>query len=163
MILTQLRLLIGALFLSGLALSPLTAHSQPGLGIILGSPTGISFKYELNEKNFIDGALAWTSRVNLYAHTTYLWNHGRLFDVDGHPFEAYYGLGGRLRFWDKDHGRFNRQDDDEVTFGARLPVGLRTFVARNKIEIFGEISLQMDVVPSTSAGVGVGVGARYSF
>jgi len=40
---------------------PFSVHSKNlGLGIILGSPTGISAKKIINKSNAIDGAISWS-------------------------------------------------------------------------------------------------------
>lgn len=64
-----------------------TIHAQKstgqiGLGVIVGSPTGLSFKTFTSETNAFDAGLAWSvgryDAVNI--HADYLWHHFDVFE-----------------------------------------------------------------------------------
>ncbi len=131
-----------------------------GLGIVLGSPTGLSFKYNLNVVNSIDAALAWSDSLDFYLHATYLWTKYKLFYLDNYPVDWYFGVGGRIRDRDnhKQHG-----EDNEMWLGIRAPLGLRFMFKDPRIEIFTEISGIFNFIPSSDVDLDFGVGARYFF
>src|SRR5699024_3837575 len=97
-----IRLLAALLLLSVFAVNTIHAQkstSQIGLGVIVGSPTGLSFKTFTSETNAFDAGMAWSvghyDAVNI--HADYLWHHFDVFeDVDRGQLPLYYGIGGRI-------------------------------------------------------------------
>lgn len=136
------------------------ADEKMGVGIVLGDPTGLSFKYDMNSRNSVDAALAWTSSVNVHLHGDYLWNKPKLFFLDNYPIDLFFGVGARLR--DRDKHKFD-DDDDGLQLGVRGPVGLRFLFRDPRIELFTELALVMNLTPSTSVDIDFGIGARYFF
>jgi hypothetical protein len=130
------------------------AHSQgrPGnteLGIILGEPTGISFKSWQSGTSAFDLALAWSFGRNgaIYLHANYLKHHPQ--NVTRGTFYLYYGLGARTIL------------QDDPRFGARVPLGLQYIIPDSRLTFFFEVSPILDLAPATRFGVGGGVGIRY--
>lgn len=142
----------------------LTVHVQAahnfGAGVVLGDPTGLSFKYDLSARNSIDAALAWSDSINVLVQGDYLWNKPKLFFVDNYPFDLFYGVGARLR--DRDKDKFSK-DDEGLQVGVRGPVGLRFMLHDPRIEFFTELAFIMNLTPGTSADLDFGIGARYFF
>lgn len=139
-----------------LLLGHLPAIAQPkglGLGVIIGEPTGISFKKWMNKSQAIDGALAWSfgDKDALHLHADYLFHNRRLLHIDQHSIPFYYGVGGRFRF------------EDNNTFGIRFPLGLTFFLVEVPIDLFVEIVPIMNLAPETDLDLNVAIGARYYF
>jgi hypothetical protein len=147
-LLISLFIICGTLIL----ISDVKAQSRPGnteLGIILGEPTGISFKFWQSRSTAIDAAVAWSFGRNesVHLHASYL-IHNNL-DVNSGVLHFYYGIGARTLF----------RDDPE--FGARIPIGLQYIFPSTRLTMFFEVAPTMDLIPSTSFGVNGGIGARY--
>lgn len=139
-----------------LLLSHPPASAQPkglGLGVIIGEPTGISFKKWVNRWQALDGALAWSlgEKDALHLHADYLFHNRRLIHIDKHSIPFYYGIGGRFRF------------EDNNTFGIRFPLGLTFFLVELPIDLFVEIVPIMNLAPETDLDLNVAIGARYYF
>ncbi len=139
-----------------LLLGHLSASAQPkglGLGVIIGEPTGISFKKWMNKSRAIDGALAWSfgDKDALHLHADYLFHNRRLLHIDQHSIPFYYGVGGRFRF------------EDNNTFGIRFPLGLTFFLVEVPIDLFIEIVPIMNLAPETDLDLNAAIGARYYF
>ena len=134
------------------------AKKRFGLGVMVGNPTGFSAKYRMTKKKAIDAALSWSlgDASSFHLHSNYLHHHFSIFRVDDHPVHLYYGVGGRIKTREK-------KGDDETAFGPRFPLGLNTFYKKPRIEVFIEVSLTVDLIPSTEEDFDFGLGARYYF
>lgn len=137
-------LLLGAIS----TLDAQSRYSNTEIGVILGEPTGISFKAWQSDRTAIDAALAWSFGDNgsVHLHADYL-RHNWL-DVDSGSLAFYYGLGGRVKF----------ADDSRV--GARIPVGLQYLFPDTRLSMFFEVAPTLDLIPETSFGVNGGIGVR---
>jgi hypothetical protein len=140
-----------------------------GLGVVLGDPTGLSFKVWTNpqQKTAIDGALAWSveRHQRFVAHIDYLYHNFNLINLDTDTRDAksktnvgrmplYYGVGGRLKLAD---------DPDNNKLGIRIPVGLEYLFANAPVDIFFEVAPFVNLIPETSADIEVGLGIRFFF
>jgi len=127
-----------------------------GLGVIVGEPTGPSFKVWTGNNTAIDGALAWSLDQNndLHMHADYLIHDFSVAKVDKGRLPLYYGIGGRILFHDGNQ-------DDEV--GVRIPVGLAYLFANSPLECFFEVVPIVNLVPDTELDFNGGVGIRYFF
>lgn len=119
------------------------------LGIILGEPTGISFKFWQSGSTAIDGAVAWSLGRNesVHVHADYLFHNN--LDVDQGVLLFYYGPGVKAVF----------ADDPRV--GVRFPLGMQYIIDSTRISLFFEIAPTFDLSPSTSFGVDGGLGLRF--
>ena len=130
------------------------------LGIVLGAPTGISAKANLEENRSIDAALAYSlaDDLGLEFHADYLVEKARTFFIQGGgPIDLYYGIGARLVSITKG------KHDGNAAFGPRAPLGLTYQINNPGIEFFGELALAFDVIPSTNLDLEGGIGLRYRF
>lgn len=131
-----------------------------GAGVVIGDPTGLTFKKWLENNKAVDAALAWglghDSRVVL--HSTLLFHKWALFKLEQLPIDLYYGIGGRFRNINSDYKK-----DDIIEIGPRAPLGLRTQLKTVALEIFSEISVTLNLIESTNIDFDVGIGARYFF
>ncbi len=147
---------------SALMLFGFSAQADFGLGVILGSPTGISAKYTMSQSNAIDGAIAWDlDEDDIHFHGDYLWLKNKGLRLDRIALDWFYGIGGRLRMFDND-GRRN-DDDDDFSLGVRAPIGIGYTFADPRIEVFGELALILDLIEDTDIDLDGGIGARFHF
>lgn len=124
-----------------------------GIGIILGEPTGISFKNWTSSQTAVDGGLAWsfTHNGSLHLHVDYLVHNFNLFKVEKGKLTLYYGIGGRFK------------SEKKERIGARIPVGLCYIPAKAPLDVFLEVAPLLDVAPATEFGLTGGIGLRYYF
>jgi len=130
-----------------------------GIGALLGEPTGISAKFELSPKSAVDLAAAWSfgNADAFLLHADYLWYKKNLFPIDRAPIDLFFGIGGRLLT----HGDGAHRND--TVFGPRFPLGLRHMFQDPPLEVFIEIALVLNIIPSTDADGNIGIGARFFF
>lgn len=124
-----------------------------GLGIILGSPTGLSAKLWLSKSSAFDGALAWSfsGKGRLQIHGDYLWHNFDLIKVEEGSLPLYYGLGFRVNF------------GDEVEVGIRFPIGLEYIFPRAPFDVFIEVVPILRVIDKTDFEIDGAIGARFFF
>lgn len=156
------RILIAAC----VALTPITAFAapqnsqeSPGIGIILGEPTGLSFRY----RNFPILGLAWSvPNDSFHIHADY-WVY-RTALVPKPKIDWY--IGGGLKYLHRRHGDDHpgRGDDRErhSWFGIRVPVGAQ-FFPDPRVEIFLELVPGIYLYPETDLLLDAGIGARFYF
>ncbi|MGF1670474.1 MAG: hypothetical protein ACFCU6_08510 [Balneolaceae bacterium] len=126
-------------------------HSDREIGVVLGEPTGISFKLWRSEKSAFDGGLAWSFSDNgsLHIHGDYLLH--KWLDVEEGSLAFYYGIGARIRV------------TDNSKFGIRGPAGLQYLIQDSRFGLFFEIAPILNLAPSTDLDVNGGLGVRYFF
>jgi len=129
------------------------AQSGVGVGVILGEPTGISFKSWMGDKTAFDLGAAW-SFVNenaVHLHGDYL-IHGYNILPHKRRLPVYYGLGARLKIQDQDS-----------RVGVRIPLGIEYLFPREPMDLFIEVVPVLDVTPITEFNMNAAVGLRYFF
>lgn len=156
-----------------LTASPREARAESGafgLGIVIGSPTGLSAKYYLNDRNSIDAAIggAFVGSHGLSFHADYLWLPAVLARESAFDLGLYLGVGGRFL----EHDRKNNFDDD-LHIGVRGPVGLVfDFGAGGvPIDVFAEVAVVVDLLIAGDdedddhgiINLNAGIGVRYYF
>jgi len=144
------------LLLLGIIILPISMMAQDsgfGLGIILGEPTGVSFKNWVGRREAFDVAVAWSFEGEgaIHIHTDYLFHNFRLFNIEKGDLVLYYGIGARVKTVDK------------TQVGVRIPLGLSYLFAKDPIEIFFELGPIMNLTPKTLFRMTTGVGVRYYF
>ncbi|MCX5777611.1 MAG: hypothetical protein NTU66_00045 [Elusimicrobia bacterium] len=145
------RLFIG--LLTSLLLSSAVCADEAGLGVLIGSPTGITGKIWQGEHRAVDAAAGWSlgDSSSFYFHADYLFQQPREFVVSEGKLPYYYGVGLRLR------------NDNETRLGVRMPLGIEYLLQDAPLSIFIEMALVLDIVPRTALDVNAGVGVRYRF
>ena len=137
-----------------------------GAGIIIGEPTGLSFKYWVDgdNKNAVDGAIAWSLDDNKFfqIHADYLFHNYRIFKIKKGKLGFYFGGGVRIKIRN-DNNDNNKNDKDDTRLGLRIPFGLDYLFSNVPIDIFLEIVPVMDLIPSTDFNLNASIGARYFF
>ncbi len=124
-----------------------------GLGIILGDPTGLSFKVWQSNKIAYDAALAWSlgKHNNIHIHVDYLVHNYDIIRVQKGKLPFYFGIGGRL------------EARDESVLGLRIPLGMNYLFAKVPIDLFLELVPTLNIIPKTGFDLEGGIGARYYF
>lgn len=121
-------------------------EARTGIGIIVGEPTGISIRVG----NFPILGIAWSVVDNYFhVHCDY-WLANKKMD---RSLYGYYGLGVKLTGNEKGAA-------DDVQLGARVPFGLRYYVAP-RVELFAEVVPGMRVIPDTDFDIDGGIGVRF--
>ncbi|HMB98988.1 MAG TPA: hypothetical protein VKM36_10925 [Balneolaceae bacterium] len=151
------RFILSALFLlSVLIITVPQAHAQERFsdmeaGLMIGEPTGLSFKMWRNNKTAIDAGLAWSfsDDGSLHIHGDYLLHNW--LEVEEGSLAFYYGIGARIRV------------TSNSKFGARIPAGLQYLMEGSRIGFFFEIAPILNLLPDTDLDVNGGIGARYFF
>src|SRR5688572_28336210 len=95
----MIKRLLPVLALCGALLASSSARAEGGpfgLGVIVGSPTGVSAKLYLNRTNAIDGAIGLSvlGAGGLHVHADYLWHPLMLARDDAFFLPLYIGAGG---------------------------------------------------------------------
>jgi hypothetical protein len=141
--------------------SNLASANETQLGLIIGSITGVSAKYDLGGDRALDAALAYSldGRYGLSLHGDYLFNKARTFNVNQvDPLNLYYGAGIRLISY---RNRDNESRDGNV--GIRFPVGVYYRTNNPALELFGELAPVLELTRSTGVDIDAGIGARLVF
>lgn len=154
------------LILCSLSLNQVQAQDADrdiGIGLMVGEPTGISFKAWTSDNTAIDAGMAWSigryDAVNL--HADYLWHH---FDLLGDNIEegelpVYYGIGGRIVFADD----YPDPGDNNALLGARVPVGINYLLEDSPIGFFLEVAPVINIIPETDFDLDSAIGVRFYF
>jgi hypothetical protein len=133
------------------------ARTQDGLGIgvIVGEPTGLSFKKWTDDTHAFDGALAFslTNGNNFQVHADYL-IHETSSSLNPPELKGsapwYYGIGARIK-----------ADNGDTRFGVRVPVGISYMFADAPLDFFAEIAPIVDIAPDVSLRLNGAIGLRY--
>lgn len=146
------RLILGTLIATALAI-PAAAENvggQLGVGAMLGSPTGVTAKYWVDDMLAIDGGIGYGNAAVFYADA--LVNDWRLLPaIQNASTNLYAGVGPRVA------------TDDGGQFALRAMVGAGFWPKQAPIELFAEIGPTFKLTPDNRVGVDGGVGLRYYF
>ncbi len=154
------RLVISIFLLFSVFSAPAWCQEKStGIGIILGEPTGFSWKMWLDGKIAYDSGIAWsfTGEPHIHIQGDVLWHNfsflQNIFEIDDSngwlPF--YYGIGGILKV------------GNDAKLGARFVIGTTYILKNAPFDIFFETAPVMDVIPGTKFGMSVALGSRFWF
>ena len=124
------------------------------VGVVLGEPTGLSFKLWTGLSYALDGGVAWSfgKGGHVHLHADYLVHNFRFFEVASGDLPIYFGIGGRVRLEEK-----------ESRVGMRIPIGVEYIFEDSPVGIFMEVVPIMDILPETAADLNAGFGVRFIF
>ncbi len=155
--------IIAALVAVCVLASGAAAEEGQGLGIIVGEPTGISYKHWFESRHAFDMAAAWSfSGANSFQfHADYLVHSFDQIVLDAGEGDValYLGIGGRLKLNEDD----NRWKDEDVLLGVRIPLGASYLFEEAPFEIFLEIVPVLDIVPDSEFDINAALGFRFYF
>ncbi|MFP5519866.1 MAG: hypothetical protein ACLGGX_08180 [Bdellovibrionia bacterium] len=131
---------------------------EVALGFILGDPTGISGRFELNSRNSLSSALASTSGLeHPHFHLDYLWMDQKRIETAFEPLGVYWGVGGRIQEREK------KDKKDETTLGVRLPIGLLMKLDSPRSEVLAEAAPVINIAPDIDVDFDIVIGFRVRF
>ena len=121
-----------------------------GLGIIAGSPTGMTAKYWLDDTVAIDGGIGFSDNAVFYGDL--LFNSWDLFPQPKKgKLAGYVGLGPRL------------ETASDPQFGILTVAGLSYWVQNHPIEFFAEAGPVFRLAPDQDVDADGGLGVRFYF
>jgi len=149
------NLVLGAVLMSAVLdaspspANPVNHKNGWGLGLMLGSPTGISAKYWLGGSNAVDFAVG--GGPGLRFHADHLWGLDQLMkDTSEMTLDMYLGAGGVVGFIRTYHTGYYRREfeDDEMGFvGARMPFGIDCRLRKTPLEFGLELAPEILMTP----------------
>jgi len=124
------------------------------LGVLLGEPTGFSAKYWTTLSTALDFGAAWSfeGEGQFHFHCDYLFHNYDLIKVNRGSLPVYFGVGGRVRF-----------DEKDSRLGLRIAIGAEYLFDEYPMSLFFEIAPIVDFAPATEADLNGGLGIRYVF
>lgn len=142
------------LFVPSLAL----AREGTGVGVILGSPNGLSVRQWLAPERSIDGAAGWAlgKDSRFQVHASYLWSRNDAIRIGDYDFDAFFGAGAVVR-------TKSGKNENEVVFGPRIPGGVSFYFENPVIEVFAQLALNVGLIPNSDVFLDGGIGARLYF
>lgn len=158
---TLLLLLLGSLGFNTAQAQKSNDHNV-GLGVMIGEPTGLSFKAYTSSTTAVDAGLAWSlgryDAINI--HADYLWHSFDVFeDVDKGQLPVYYGVGGRIVFADD----YPDPGDNSAVLGVRVPVGINYLFEDSPVGLFLEVAPIVNIAPETDFDIDGALGVRFYF
>jgi hypothetical protein len=152
--------------------SDFEANKTFGLGIMLGSPTGLSGKWFVGAAEAIDFGIGFIGRYGrhrdgLHIHADYLWHPVTLVKTEPFYLPLYVGIGGR--FWDYDYDDDGNDNFEGSALGLRLPAGIAFDFNEIPLDAFFELAFVLDLFLNDDYGDDLGVdlsaavGVRYWF
>ncbi|UCF69998.1 MAG: hypothetical protein JSW49_07290 [candidate division WOR-3 bacterium] len=131
-----------------------------GVGIIVGSPTGLSLKYLMSGTSALAAHAGWSFHDEPGIHIT--GDYQRMFPMvieteEGNEFNdltPYVAVGGRFRFKDV-------EEDNKFHLGVRVGGGIEYNVSR--FGIFLEVLPVVDLIPDTDFDFEGGLGFLFYF
>ncbi len=155
------------MILAGLVLAcatPVRAERRgdQGVGVMIGNPSGFSYKMWLDEAVGIDGAVG-IDQGEFDLHATFLYHNFetakkwaatssvfRSITEDG-DLPWYIGAGPRVLF------------EDKTEYGIRLPIGVSFLPHNSEWETFAEFAPVLRLAPDTGIDGDFAIGVRYYF
>lgn len=140
-----------------------------GIGVALGNPTGISGKFYLDGRKTaveaVIGTESWGPGYGgLYAHGVYLWHPGTVLYESDFEMAWHIGGGAFLSNWGRDPGnRFDNWSDSRLSAGARVQAGLDLDLTRIPFQVYGDLAMNLLVLPKPWPALHVAAGVRYYF
>lgn len=126
-----------------------------GAGVMAGEPTGLTFKFMLDDTHGVDFGGGWETSGDdeIYIYADYLYHLNDLITVPTGRLPLYFG--GGLRFIDRD-----KRDDK---FGVRIPIGVEYLFESVPLGAFAEAVPVLNLNPDTDFDLEGGIGIRFFF
>ena len=135
-----------------------------GLGIQIGSPSGLTGKYYLGgRRNAVSFALgsAYDGRFydGVWITGSYDFHLAELVNESALVLPFRIGVGGFLATNSYGFGRYN----DDVFLGVRVPFGLDLDFNDAPVQVYVEVAFDLALYPGIWSGLDAGLGVRYYF
>jgi len=123
------------------------------LGIILGEPTGVSFRQWHGKSLAMDFQLGWSMKnENFDIHGAYLFHNKTRTRIENKPLIFYYGPGGRLK-----------ASGDEVILGFKFPFGIYHKFRSIPFSLSGELAPGLNIGSEMEFDLLGGISFRFIF
>jgi hypothetical protein len=139
------------------ALKPMRAHAKLGVGVQVGSHTGLSAQLEINRRQALNASLSY--------HLTQGWmmltlDHRLLTSGRGAPLGFYWGVGALMSMGTSviENSAWGRAD-----IGARAPFGVELTLRSIPLQFFAELAPSVLLLPNVALGLMGAFGARWRF
>lgn len=151
-----MKKLILLCMLLAVCLASWASDKKHAFGAMLGTQTGLSYRYIMDEKVFIDAGLDYRlgDKSNLYASYSMLAPKPLL--IFGQVMRWYYGVGTRIRSREED-------GDLETQIGLRGAAGLLYMPKTEPFELFAQAAPVFNIIPSSNLDLDVNIGIRFVF
>jgi len=158
----RLSALVLALFLVMGMPSGARAQGRFGVGVILGEPTGIAWKYRLGGTEAVDGAIGLSTSDRMRFNVDYLWEKRSFEEVN---LRLHYGVGvafgvGNAEYVSVQRGDTYVLEQRDLGFGLRGVVGLTYVFPRSIFDAFVEVAPLVIVTPASGLGIDAAIGVR---
>jgi hypothetical protein len=123
-----------------------------GLGIIMGTDSGISVKNWVSRENAVQFDAGWdftTGSIGIGA--AYLMHNFDIIKVDNNLVPLYFGIKGWVKI------------QNDPMMGIQVPLGIDWIFRNAPIDIFLQIEPGIVIYPSMGNGSNGGIGVRYWF
>jgi len=144
-----------------LAASRAAAADPFALGVLVGSPMGISVRLGVGPRFALDVAVGASSIGDggPVVHLDGLWQPTALLENERVALPIYLGVGGHVLWAETKH------QGSDLHVGIRVPVGLLAELRPAQLQLFAEVAPVFDVVRTVGdvVNVDLGAGVRYSF
>jgi len=129
--------------------------SGTALGLFLGQPTGITFRYGLDKAQSLEAKAAWDfaakDGASVSVQANWLLEFPGILVIEKEDFPLYVGAGLQLGV------------GTTTSLGFRIPAGVLYRFGKAPIELCLELGLGMQLFPSTALLGSGGLGVRYRF
>lgn len=134
-------------------------------GFVLGEPTGLAWKYDINRTNALAGAIGFSPFDRYRMHVDYLW---QTQPFDERNLGLHYGAGMAFGFGRTGYIVYSGRNayffrDRDIGFGVRGVVGLNYMIPRSPVNLFFELAPLIVFTPNSGSGVDAGFGVRFYF
>lgn len=134
------------------------------LGIAIGTPSHISYQYNMNEQEAFNLGLSYDSDHFVYVAGDYHW----LIPSFGRPFiTPYVGIGAfvavHARSYDDSKHDYYGVSNPNTVVAARIPFGLEFRPKDVPLTVFGELGPSLTVAPNTAGFFQIALGVRFRF
>jgi hypothetical protein len=151
--------MVRKLFLFALVVASVSSRSYGqsdrdiGVGIQLGSPTGLTVKLHADDRTSYDFLAAWDLDDFFFVNAHFLWERRVEEGVD-QDLRMFYGPGAFIGFFDRNAG-------DEAGLGVSGTAGAAMWFGA--VELYIQITPRFSLIPDTDFAIGGGLGARLYF
>ena len=132
---------------------PYALAAEQGIGLILGEPTGITWK----RKNIVVAA-GWSGISRYDDRIDLITDWWLINDHFTEICDWYLAIGGEAGM----ETSLSNENSPALYMGARVPVGIQWWMSKG-FELFGEIAPTVLAYPAVDLEINAGIGLRYHF
>jgi hypothetical protein len=157
-----LTVIVVALLISRASLA---APRDFAVGVILGSPTGLSVLQNIGETEAVQAAFEYNIHNPWVLQADYVFKTRwpQEFDEEYGKAWIYYGPGIRWEWGGRDQTVFGPyRTSDEGRFAVRFPAGLQYYVPKLPFDVFLEIAPMLSLWENTTVDAVAALGVRFN-